>query len=218
MATAYIQSIDITEDGRVIVLGQLSRTNLEATLVEMIPIMPPTDGIWNYELKVIATSLTGATMLVPFSVEAPWIGDSEANGVRIIQPSIIPNEDDKETVQLKGKRVSELTQNQSNTIWLQGAHFDQSRSHLVIDIRYGGGCFPHLFALEWDGSSMKSLPPQYMFNLVDLSDYDPCKAIIHSQLRFDISSVDFQIDRPATINIVTPSYGRSLRVEINNAV
>lgn len=214
MAVAYIQSIDIAEDGKVHISGHLSRTNLEVSLSEMIPVAPPVDGIWNYELTVRPTSLIGANILVPFIVEAPWIGDSNANGVRIIQPSISPNEPDKETVQLKGKKVSALSEKQSNMVWLKGAHYDQAADQLVIDVKYSGGCFQHLFTLEWDGSSLESFPPQYIFNLVDLSEYDPCKALIDVQLRFDISTMDFQIDEPSKLHIGTPSYGRTLTVEL----
>ncbi|MCG9770767.1 hypothetical protein L1D59_19395 [Pseudoalteromonas piscicida] len=214
MAVAYIQSIDITENGRVQVSGQLSSTNLNVSLNEMIPVVPPADGIWNYELTVTPTSMIGADMLVPFVVDAPWIGNSEANGARIIQPSNDPNTQDKETVHLKGKTVKTLTQKQANMLWLKGAHYDRSASQLVIDARYGGGCFQHIFALEWDGTSLESFPPQYMFNLVDMSEYDPCKALIDVQLRFDISTMDFRVDEPSRLHIGTPSYGRTLTVEL----
>ncbi len=214
MAVAYIQSIDITEDGKVRVSGHLSSTNLDVSLSEMIPVIAPEDGIWNYELTVTPTSIIGADMLVPFTVEAPWIGDSDANGARIIQPSIVPNVPDKEIVQLKGKKVAALSTKQSNMVWLIGAYYDQTANQLVIDAKYSGGCFQHLFTLEWDGSSLESFPPQYIFNLVDLSEYDPCKALIDVQLRFDISTMDFQIDEPSKLHIGTPSYGRTLTVEL----
>lgn len=146
----------------------------------------PEDGIWGYTLEVIPSSVFGATVMMPFTVEAPWTGDIQANGVRVTQPTLSPNEADYEIVQLKIKKVDDFTTLQANLMLLQGAIFDPSTNQLVVDINYGGGCFPHLFSLEWDGLTLESFPPQYNFNLVDLSDYDPCKAILPAQLRFDI--------------------------------
>ena len=158
---AYIQQIDITTDGKVVVSGQLSRTNLHVKLIEHFYVTEPENGIWSYTLEVIPTSVFGSYMLVPFSVEAPWTGNESANGVTIIQPTLQPNESDYETVQLKIKKVNSFTTKQANFIILKGATFEKSTNQLIIDINYGGGCFPHLFSLEWDGSSLESFPPQY---------------------------------------------------------
>lgn len=211
---AYIQNIDITTDGKVVVSGQLSRTNLNANLNEHIYTKAPEDGIWGYTLEVIPTSVFGADMMVPFSVEAPWTGNEAANGVRITQPTLHPDQSDYQTLQLKVKKVDTFTTEQANLIMLSGATFDRSTNQLVIDINYGGGCFPHLFSLEWDGLSLESFPPQYNFNLVDLNDEDPCKALLSAQLRFDIATPGIQLDRPAVINLVTAGSGRQIQVEI----
>lgn len=211
---AYIQQIDITTDGKVVVTGQLSRTNLDVRLNEHIYIKEPKDGIWGYTLEVIPTSVFGADMMVPFVVEAPWTGNHEANGVRITQPTLQPDQTDYETVQLKVKKVESFTEEQSNLLVLKGASFDKSAKQLIIDINYGGGCFPHLFSLEWDGISLESFPPQYNFNLVDLSDYDPCRALLPAQLRFDIDTPEIQLDRPSTVNLGTVSGNGQIKIEL----
>lgn len=211
---AYIKNIDITTDGRVVVSGELPSTNLKAQLSAHIYIEPPQDGIWGYTLEVIPTSLIGATVMVPFSVEAPYTGNEDANGVRILQPSLHPKEDDHETVQLKAKKVKSFTEQQANFIMLEGAWYDSTAKQLIVDIRYSGGCFSHLFALEWDGRTLESNPPQYLFNLVDLSEYDPCKAIISAQLRFDVDVPEVQLEKPATIHLETPKGGRQIQVDI----
>ena len=153
-------------------------------------------------------------MIVPFAVEAPWTGDENSIGVRISQPSLVPNMPDLDTVQLKARKVKDFTTDQANFVILKAGSFDKKTKQLVIDINYTGGCFPHLFALEWDGSSMESNPPQYNFNLVDLSDYDPCKALLPAQLRFDIDTTDIQLDYPSFINLGTIGVGSQLSIRI----
>lgn len=69
---AYVEQIDITPDGKVIVSGQLSRTNLKVVLSGLIYVKAPADGIWGYTLELIPTSVIGADVLVPFSVTADW--------------------------------------------------------------------------------------------------------------------------------------------------
>lgn len=198
---AYIQEIDITTDGEVVVRGQLSSGNLDVKLIPHVYVTEPEDGIWGYTLEVIPTSIWGTTVMTPFVVKAPWTGNQNANGVRILQPTLEPNNPDHETVQLKVKKVEKFTSEQANLLILNGASFDKVSNQLIIDANYGGGCFPHLFSLEWDGVSLESFPPQYNFSLVDLSQYDPCKAILPVQLRFDIDTPAVQLDRPSVINL-----------------
>lgn len=214
MNTAYIQSIDITKSGKVIVSGQ-RLGNLCVALRENIPIQPPTDGIWDYDLD-ITTSVNCATIMKPFMLEAPWIGDENANGLRITQNSLEPTQPDRITIQLKGKKVSNFTSTQENQITLKGAAYDLLQKQLIIDVLYSGGWFSHLFSLEWDGQPLESYPLQYNFNLVDLSEYDAARSIETPQLRFDISTPDFQIDIPSEIIIRTPGYGKTLRLSLKN--
>lgn len=212
---AYIQHIDITSTGKVIVTGQLSRTNMQVKLQELIYAKEPQDGIWGYMLEVIPTSVFGADIMIPFKVEAPWTGNESANGLRITQPSLDPSQDDYETMQLKLKKVNTLTKEQSNFTVLKGASFDKQLKQLIIDISYGGGCSLHLFSLEWDGVILKSIPPQYNFTLVDASKYDPCKAILPAQLRFDIDTPGIQLESPSVINLSTLRSDRQIRIELD---
>ncbi|TYP99234.1 hypothetical protein C7447_102556 [Tenacibaculum adriaticum] len=212
---AYIQQIDITTNSKVVVTGQLSRTNLEVRLNEHIYVKEPKDGIWGYTLEVIPTSVFGADIMIPFVIQAPWTGNEGANGVRITQPTLQPDQTDYETIQLKVKKVDNFTKEQSNFIIIKGGSFDKSTNQIIIDINYEGGCFPHLFSLEWNGISLESFPPQYNFILVDLSEYDSCKAILPAQLRFDIDTPNIQLDRPSTINLGTVNSNRQIKIDIN---
>ncbi|UII32149.1 hypothetical protein LVD17_28090 [Fulvivirga ulvae] len=212
---AYIQQIDITTDKKVVVSGLLSRTNLNAKLKEHIYIKEPEDGLWGYTLEVIPTTVYGVDMMIPFSTEAPWTGNESANGLRITQSSPDPEHRDYETTLLKVKKVENFTTEQANTVVLRGASFDELTGQLIIDINYSGGCFPHSFALEWDGSILKSIPPYYRLNLVDLSDYDPCKALVPAQLRFDIETTDIRIQKPSGIIVGTPRGTRQVIIGRN---
>ncbi len=210
---AFIDQIDITTDGKVRVSGQLSQTNLTASLNEQIYINEPEDGIWGYTLEVIPKSAWGAEILVPFSVDAPWFGNNNSNGVRVYQKSITPGKG-LETLQLKAKKVKSFTTEQVNQVFLKGAQYNTTYKQLIIDLVYSGGCFPHSFALEWDGATLESFPPQYNFNLIDLSEYDPCKGLIPVQLRFDIDTPGVQLELPSTINLGTAGFGASIRVKL----
>ena len=208
MAMAYIEHIDITSDGRVVVTGSFSRTGLRALLSEYYYTLPPADGVWEYELSVVADSPNGAAVLVPFSVEAPWIGDSNANGVRVYQTRT--SGPAKATTQLKAKKVEQLTTVQANAVYLEGASYDNARQNLIVDLSYGGGCFVHTFELQWDGALLESDPPRYLFNLVDTSPEDKCEAYLSTQLRFDINVPGIQIQSPSIVVIRTPSGGQTL--------
>lgn len=212
---AYIQQIDITTDGKVVIKGQLSRTNLKVNLLEHIYVKEPEDGIWGYTIEVIPTAVIGADVMVPFVVEAPWTGNEEANGVRITHSNLDPNHVDYETVQLKVKKVDSYTTEQANLVSLTGACYDKSTNQLIIDVNYGGGCFPHFFSLEWDGSIVKSSPPQYNFSLVDFSELDPCEAILFAQIRFDIDTPDVQLERPCVINLSTLKSKKQIKIKID---
>lgn len=212
---AYIQSIDFTTDDKIVVSGQLSRLGLEVKLIEHIYIEPPHDGVWGFNLEVIPVSNFGPAVMVPFVVEATWTGDSNANGVRIIQPALTPQEEDYETVLLKAKKVTQFTNTQENLTVLEAASYDKNKKQLIIDVAYGGGCFPHQFELEWDGLTLESFPVQYHFKIVDKSDKDPCQAFLGAQLRFDIDTSDIQLEVPSIINLGTYNNSHQIRVKLN---
>ncbi|KYF57147.1 hypothetical protein BE08_20885 [Sorangium cellulosum] len=213
MGRAYITNVDISTDGRVVVEGNLSMTGLTASLEPRIYIQPPPDGVWEYDLVVTPTAEQGAMMLVPFSVHAPWAGNADANGVRIIQDG---TPEPTATTLLKVRRVQKYTTEQKNMVILKGAGYNAATRRLVVDLTHGGGCFPHSFAVEWDGAALKSSPPQYLLNVVDLSEYDPCKALISEQLHIDLHTPDVSLRGPATL-VIQSVWGRTLRVKLDGS-
>lgn len=211
MGRAYITNVDISAEGQVVVQGNLSNTGLSVSLEPRVYIQPPPDGVWEYELVVTPTAAHGAMILVPFSVQAPWSGDTAGTGVRIIQANA---PEPIATTLMKVKRVEEYTAQQKNMVTLRGAAYVGTDKRLIVDITYGGGCFPHSFALEWNGLLLKSNPPGYLLNLVDLSDYDPCKALIQQQLHIDLETPDVQLRGPGFLIVQTVS-GPTLRLELD---
>jgi hypothetical protein len=59
---------------------------------------------------------------------------------------------------------------------------------LWVDVEYSGGCGDASFEMLWDGSMMKSLPPQVNF-ILKLSDNDACRSVVKKSICFDVSSV-----------------------------
>lgn len=58
---------------------------------------------------------------------------------------------------------------------------------LIVEVRYGGGCAEHSFALLDTGIATKSIPPQHRLRLVHDAQGDTCEAYLTRELFFDIS-------------------------------
>jgi hypothetical protein len=58
---------------------------------------------------------------------------------------------------------------------------------LILDVVYGGGCQPHDFQLSWDGTIIKTKPPQVLLSLTHNGNGDTCKALLRERLQFDLS-------------------------------
>lgn len=58
---------------------------------------------------------------------------------------------------------------------------------LSLDVRYGGGCRDHRFALLIDPAFMESFPVQVAARLAHDADGDPCRALLTRTVRFDLS-------------------------------
>lgn len=57
---------------------------------------------------------------------------------------------------------------------------------LTLDIRYGGGCKEHRFALLIDPAFMESYPVQVFARLAHDADGDMCRALLYDSLHFDL--------------------------------
>ena len=60
---------------------------------------------------------------------------------------------------------------------------------LVVDVRRSGGCGSVSVDLIWNGSMMKSMPPQVPLRLLGRGE-DPCRAEVRQQYRFEISTLN----------------------------
>lgn len=212
--TVYIRDVDITSDGRVVVSGDLSATNLSVSLCRLEYFMRPSDGIWGYDIAETATGISGAHMMVPFLISAPAPSDAEMQGVRIHNPSP-PGHGSAQIVRLTAKRVSKFATESNGQAHVAGAAARDGL--LIIDVSYTGG-MEHAFELEWDGATLESKPPRYRTNLVDVSPADPCKAIRSTQLRFDINTHLVRLDAPSVILLsVCPLIERTMEVPVPSA-
>lgn len=70
--------------------------------------------------------------------------------------------------------------------WTFVAHEIQGDT-LSLEVRYGGGCREHRFALLVDPAFMESFPVQVAARLAHDADGDPCRALLTRTLRFDLS-------------------------------
>lgn len=70
--------------------------------------------------------------------------------------------------------------------WTFVAHEIQGDT-LSLEVRYGGGCREHRFALLIDPAFMESFPVQVAARLAHDADGDPCRALLTRTLRFDLS-------------------------------
>jgi len=59
---------------------------------------------------------------------------------------------------------------------------------LKIEVEYSGGCGDAEFTLVWNGSMMKSMPPQVPMKL-HLVDKDNCRSMVRKSFCFDIDQV-----------------------------
>ncbi|MFZ9699796.1 MAG: hypothetical protein ACO3AF_01810 [Flavobacteriales bacterium] len=60
---------------------------------------------------------------------------------------------------------------------------------LVVDVHRSGGCGNVAVELIWNGSMMKSMPPQIPLRILGRGE-DPCRSEVKQQLRFEISTLN----------------------------
>jgi hypothetical protein len=77
---------------------------------------------------------------------------------------------------------------------------------LDVDVSFGGGCRAHEFALSVHRVFMESHPVQVRARLAHDANGDPCRALLHRTLRFDLAPLRTAYQRaygagPATIVI-----------------
>ena len=205
--TLYVTEIDLTKNDTVKVSGFTSATNIAAGLHERVYVMPPADGIWEYDLSETVTGTIGGSMMVPFVLERPWTGNDGARGVRVHNPSPGGAGPATSTVHFVVTKVDDYTNDTEVPLVLRAARV--TADHLFIEASYGGGCFEHDFTLEWHGRVGESEPPYYELNLVDTSRYDPCRGLPTVHLRFDVSTPVLDIPENARVAIRTPG-GRTI--------
>ncbi len=197
--TVHLQQIDITPGGTVRVSGHVSATNITIALEPRIYIQPPSDNIWEYDIAETVNGNLGGASLTSFSADAIYPEAENPSGVRVYVPG------GGATTKLMLEEVNEFTESAQNHIRITGVGYDRTLGDLIIDVDYSGGCFEHAWRLEWDGKTLESQPPQYKLQLVDLSPYDACEAMISRQLRIDVTTPGVSFLSPSLLLVGTPN-------------
>lgn len=69
-----------------------------------------------------------------------------------------------------------------------------------ITVSYAGGCAPHTFEVIWDGTLIKTNPPQINLAIIHNANGDMCEAYITEILKFNLDSLVGDI-KPGEIHI-----------------
>jgi|GEM_PF-1402982 len=56
---------------------------------------------------------------------------------------------------------------------------------IMVKVAYSGGCAEHFFESSWDGTFLKSMPPQANLLLTHVNNDDNCRARIERELAID---------------------------------
>jgi hypothetical protein len=73
----------------------------------------------------------------------------------------------------------------SQAALVESARLDAGRTHLLVEVVYGGGCKPHRFDLQME-SCLETYPVQCTVELVDKTKGDYCEAIIRKTVIFSL--------------------------------
>jgi hypothetical protein len=165
------ERLTLTAVGRVPSLGWSN-----ARLVPHVYIQKPPDGIWGYDFVAQPPSGPAGDAIGIVSASVGLMDSKDLSGVCIhaAQGQYI----------LRVPQIAEGAPPDGDHFSVESCAFEGDQ--LVFQVRYGGGCRPHHFRLLWSGALMKSNPPQASFQLVHDANQDPCKALLHDTLRFDL--------------------------------
>lgn len=155
-------------------------------------VMPPQDGIQDFVLygtPPIGPALT-AIQIFKFSktMKEKWVRGARiknsAGRTLLVLRSLVRD----------GKPIGD------DMVGIESAGLKGDK--LILDVVYGGGCRTHDFQLSWDGSILKSNPPQVVLSLTHNGNGDPCKALVIERLQFDLS-VELQSPEQYVLRVVS---------------
>lgn len=189
----YIIDADLKKDNGKLtldVMGYASTpgwTEINLSMTQYL--VPPQDGI--QELIINGKPPFGfqPQMTVPFAVSTPLEEPDWLLGVRVVDMNGVNS-------RTLGKAVLKKDPAGDDWLYIMGAALQGDK--LYVEAKYGGGCNPHKFQINWDGTVIKTNPPSIVLDLSHNSLGDPCKAIIPVQLQFDLSVI---LDSPESYRV-----------------
>lgn len=150
----------------------------DVTLTEVVHVAAPWDGVQDFKLS--ASPPPGPVVLptiMSWGVSARFSPAEWFRGVRI------RDKDDRSLLTLLAPvRGAHTIGDTFVAVEGMGVRDDK----LVVDVSRSGDCGQHRFELCWDGALLESLPPKAVLTLRHESD-DPCRALRHEALQFDLS-------------------------------
>ncbi len=169
-------------------------------LVPFIYVMPPADGI--YEFDFVANAPTGIVIQVVTPITAEdfvWEDfPAELKGVKVYASQnniteFIEAEKSERKARKSEMPFNKVTPEELKTLKSKNDAFFITNAFIWEDVlhvtaQYGGGCKKHEFQLVWDGTESKSMPPQISLSLIHNSNNDPCEALVSQELQIVLST------------------------------
>lgn len=156
----------------------------DVSLSNVTYVMPPIDGIQDFILNGKAPTGIALQSIQLFDISAKIPRSDWIQGVRI-QNSF------GESLLVLRSPVTNKEPIGEDFTFIKSAGLNGDK--LIMDISYGGGCRQHTFQLAWNGSVIKTNPPQIILTLSHNGNGDQCEAMLSERLQIDLSVI---IERP----------------------
>ncbi|MCR9162661.1 MAG: hypothetical protein ACE37F_03170 [Nannocystaceae bacterium] len=83
--------------------------------------------------------------------------------------------------------LNETCTGATDPLTVQG--LEQDGNTLLVTVTHAGGCSEHTYEACWNGSLMKSMPPQAVIDLRHDAHGDACEAMLTEVLAIDVTSM-----------------------------
>jgi len=161
-------------------------------LSPVIYVVPPKNGIWEYQF--VAESPGGSiTNPVITELTTPEVSIDLRKKLKGVRVTAQQNEMLLRFVQKFAEIPKPL-----DHVSVNGASLDGNIVN--VKVLYSGGCAEHDFQLTWDGTYLKSNPPQARMRLIHNANDDPCDGLLRETQSYLLPPLDPCIIRIDTGN------------------
>ena len=174
----------------------------DATLVPVIYVQPPVDGIYDFSFVAEKPREFSAQIVTPISTKE--LGFPFSEGMKGVRVTAERNEYVLRFAQVvKGdlpKPIDEFKFGKATA----------SKKNIDVAVEFGGGCARHDFELVWNSTYLESNPPVAVMRLVHNANGDACEGLVRETLHFALPEMD-----PCIVRIED---GSGKRVEIRHGL